>query len=572
MSELRLKIYRSPTEFRTETYRQPRVTIGREINNDIVIPDKDVSRFHSLFECDEKGWKIVDLESTNGTYLNGISVKKAPIKSGDVIVVGSTRFHVQDCPAASPFAPVSIAGYRLVQKFDARGVLARKDLDAAEGHAAEEKSAKSKGGIEVVGQPDTRPAHGPQTLKPLAPMLSASEILGSAGNPATLARTFAERLLPLTEADICVVSICDPETDEVKWTMTVPDDETPFVPNEIFDFVRRKRAAVHLQLDQDPGVESRLPRAVISVPILNDRQWMGSLSALRKDSVWRFGDPDLELTAVSGLSIASALRIAFQYRKIEQAYLDLLEATDSLPASVGDLQQSEAEGILLDSSVQKLRLEAERLSEGARNLHGVFQRGEAAEDVLADVNASADRVTEIAESLSRVSRQGRDACGESNPAELLAGLLPLLRELLGHGTTLNERVASELPAVVVAPRVVRAALVRIMQFCRDRMHAVRLTLTAETCGFELAHPVNGHDDLDAGQYVWIAIEAEGDVTAMDDLDGASRDELAVAHDPQSRAMGIYWATRMLRRAEARLIVRSEGDRAIGFDLYLPVLE
>jgi len=97
MSEIRLKIYRSPTEFHTETYRQPRVTVGREVNNDIAIPEKGVSRSHCAFECDEQGWQIVDLESTNGTYVNGICVQKTPLKSGDVVVVGSTRLHVLEC-------------------------------------------------------------------------------------------------------------------------------------------------------------------------------------------------------------------------------------------------------------------------------------------------------------------------------------------------------------------------------------------------------------------------------------------------------------------------------------------
>lgn len=98
MSEIQLKVYRSPTEFHVETYRQPRVTVGREVNNDIVIAEKDASRFHCRLERDEQGWQVVDLESTNGTFVNGVCVKAMPLKSGDVIVVGSTRLHVLECP------------------------------------------------------------------------------------------------------------------------------------------------------------------------------------------------------------------------------------------------------------------------------------------------------------------------------------------------------------------------------------------------------------------------------------------------------------------------------------------
>jgi hypothetical protein len=104
MPEIQLKIYRSPSEHHTETYRQSRVTVGREINNDIVVPEKGISRFQCQLDYDEQGWRIVDLDSTNGTFVNGISVKKAAVKNGDVVVVGSVRLHVLECSARAPAA------------------------------------------------------------------------------------------------------------------------------------------------------------------------------------------------------------------------------------------------------------------------------------------------------------------------------------------------------------------------------------------------------------------------------------------------------------------------------------
>jgi hypothetical protein len=50
--------------------------IGRGPDNDLVISDVRVSRVHAVIEPDSKGWVLRDLQSTNGTYLNGERVKE----------------------------------------------------------------------------------------------------------------------------------------------------------------------------------------------------------------------------------------------------------------------------------------------------------------------------------------------------------------------------------------------------------------------------------------------------------------------------------------------------------------
>ncbi len=70
------------------------ITIGRasrEATWEIRLTDRAVSRPHARLEHREDGFYLVDLESANGTLLNGISVKiPAQLKDGDVISVGET--------------------------------------------------------------------------------------------------------------------------------------------------------------------------------------------------------------------------------------------------------------------------------------------------------------------------------------------------------------------------------------------------------------------------------------------------------------------------------------------------
>jgi hypothetical protein len=72
-----------------------RVTVGRLANSTIRLTDANVSREHAVFVHVGDGWAIEDLDSTNGTLVNGEPVARALLKDGDVVEIGLTRltFH-----------------------------------------------------------------------------------------------------------------------------------------------------------------------------------------------------------------------------------------------------------------------------------------------------------------------------------------------------------------------------------------------------------------------------------------------------------------------------------------------
>jgi predicted component of type VI protein secretion system len=69
------------------------ITIGRSAENDISIPfDTAASRSHAkIIRADKKGFIVIDLNSTNGTFVNYMAIKdQAEVKPGDTVKVGDT--------------------------------------------------------------------------------------------------------------------------------------------------------------------------------------------------------------------------------------------------------------------------------------------------------------------------------------------------------------------------------------------------------------------------------------------------------------------------------------------------
>jgi FHA domain len=68
-----------------------RTTLGRRPYNDIVIDNLAISGEHAVFQMTGRDVFIEDLNSTNGTYVNGKAVKKQQLANGDTVEVGKYK-------------------------------------------------------------------------------------------------------------------------------------------------------------------------------------------------------------------------------------------------------------------------------------------------------------------------------------------------------------------------------------------------------------------------------------------------------------------------------------------------
>jgi ABC-type multidrug transport system ATPase subunit/ABC-type transport system involved in multi-copper enzyme maturation permease subunit len=93
---------------------QQRIRIGRDASNDWHIDDLVVSRFHAeIVQNESGGFDLVDLRSANGTFINGVVIKRRELEIGDLISIGNvTRRFTSD----GLESPVGVEGVDIVAK------------------------------------------------------------------------------------------------------------------------------------------------------------------------------------------------------------------------------------------------------------------------------------------------------------------------------------------------------------------------------------------------------------------------------------------------------------------------
>ena len=93
MSELAYLVIREGSKW-TDVFRLVSgecVTIGRAPTNQIVVKDDRCSRNHAELFLSDGRWTVRDLDSRNGTLVDGVNVISAYLKDGAILSLGKSR-------------------------------------------------------------------------------------------------------------------------------------------------------------------------------------------------------------------------------------------------------------------------------------------------------------------------------------------------------------------------------------------------------------------------------------------------------------------------------------------------
>jgi len=110
-----LVIRKGPKAGQTIPLTAPTITLGRDPMADVVLDDAEVSRFHARMVQTEEGYRLEDLGSTNGTFVDGRNIGAGPLllEPGQEVQMGSSvilDYQLAEADSAEPLAREEEAG------------------------------------------------------------------------------------------------------------------------------------------------------------------------------------------------------------------------------------------------------------------------------------------------------------------------------------------------------------------------------------------------------------------------------------------------------------------------------
>src|SRR5688500_17145279 len=96
MARINLQVLQGSDRGKTYSQLQTPITIGREEGNSVQLNDERISRFHVKIQEDNDHLVLTDLDSTNGTQVNGQECQLRVLRIGDLIAVGRSVLLVGD--------------------------------------------------------------------------------------------------------------------------------------------------------------------------------------------------------------------------------------------------------------------------------------------------------------------------------------------------------------------------------------------------------------------------------------------------------------------------------------------
>ena len=172
---------------RAEILDGDRFSVGSNPQNDVVVSDPRVSRFHCVIERGERSWRVVDAGSLNGTVVAGVAVRDADLPQDCTIELGDSAIVVRELPAVAEVELLDQASF---------GDIFGKSLVMQRLFAVLEKVAGSDAGVLIEGESGTGKElvaaeivrRGPRARAPfvivdcgaIAPSLIESELFGHA--------------------------------------------------------------------------------------------------------------------------------------------------------------------------------------------------------------------------------------------------------------------------------------------------------------------------------------------------------------------------------------------------------
>jgi signal transduction histidine kinase len=265
-------------------------TVGRARDNDIVILDQSLSRHHAKIDVGPDRVRITDLESRNGTFLNGKKVHEGVLTHGDLIKWGDVRCAVVEDTAA------------IVKEIPG-------DLSDVSLQALVERSHKTV------------------SRDRLKIFLKVSQLLSSPSALDALMQTILDLLFQIMSVDRAVILLVNEQSGELEPRYAKYSDQSrkDRYSSTIIQYVMEKHVSVlssDATQDDRFGASSSIHnesiRSTMCVPLKGRNKMLGVLYVDNLSVPYQYAEQELEFLAGFANQAAVALENSILYTHIEE--------------------------------------------------------------------------------------------------------------------------------------------------------------------------------------------------------------------------------------------------------------
>jgi len=278
---------------------------GRDPSNHVHMSDEEVSRYHAKIITRDNRYVLADLNSTNGTLVNGQKITEKILESGDALVLGKTVFLFEVHPEGLPG-----------EAEESREPLVQVSQESADRLLSPDESALIRArALKTVPHDSGR--------RNIQIIFQLFDLVHSASDPDEILHQTVDLILALVPARRAMIFMCNGDSDDLTvFTRSPapekPDDNKPQdVSHTIVEYAIDHKTAVltsNAMTDARFGEKSSVVeheiRSVLCVPISTARDVYGVIYADGAGSKIHFTEDDLELATLIGWEVGTAIESA----------------------------------------------------------------------------------------------------------------------------------------------------------------------------------------------------------------------------------------------------------------------
>lgn len=347
------------------------ITIGRHPNNDVSIPQEAISRHHAKIERKDDGFMVVDLNSSNGTFVNGERITQKSVDEGDILTMGDVEFGFSRKPPelrkeeSESETTVSFIQEAVDDNSPTSTILTTKSSDSTPLPLAEAGISDKVGLIKA----NTR----------LATLYRLSDLLRDARDQQTVLERVMNLIFEILPADRGVILLGVDETSMefepaiVKYHGDEPiSQQSISISRTIVQRSAREKIAI---LSRDAKFDDRFKgsesimmhdiRSAMCVPLIAKGRVVGVLHVDTHESVRAFNEADLTFLSSLGNELALSLdSLQMREKMLQQEKMAAIGQTITGVAHniKNILQLTKGGGQLMDKSLQDGSIDNARAS------------------------------------------------------------------------------------------------------------------------------------------------------------------------------------------------------------------